>query len=134
MADLQGFINRHNGRYLEFDGAYWNQCVDLTKAWQKELGLSVTRGNANQWPANANKKDYTWVANGIRNKPDPGDIVVFGGNAPYGHIGVCVSADYINLTCFEQNRPFRSPCHLQFTRLYGLGTSMPVRGWLKPRR
>lgn len=129
---IEEFVNRWNGKYLEADGAYWNQCVDLTKGFQKFMGWSVTHGNAAQWPQNADKRQYEWIANGIRNKPNPGDIVVFGGGSS-GHIGVCISADYINLTCFEQNRPLRSPCHVVFTRRYGLGTYNPVRGWLRKK-
>lgn len=127
---IEEFVNKYNGRYLEADGAYWYQCVDLTKKWQQENGWGVTHGNASQWPVNANKNEYQWIANGIRNKPEPGDIVVFSGNGKYGHIAVCISANYLNLTCLEQNRPLRSPCHVVYTRNYGLGTSMPVRGWL----
>lgn len=126
--NIQSFVNKWNGKYLEFDGAYWNQCVDLTKDWQSENGWPVMSGNAIQWAGN--HSGYTWVPNGIHNKPDPGDIVVFKSGA-YGHIGVCVNADYVNLTCFEQNNPLRTPCHLVFHRWYGLHTSMPVYGWLK---
>lgn len=124
---LNDFINKWNNRYLEFDGAYWNQCVDLTKAYQSNIGLSVTRGNANQWPANANKNDYTWVPNTISGVPHPGDIVVFN-IGYYGHIGVCTKADAINITCFEQNSPLYSPCHLVTHYFY-----RSVRGWLRPR-
>lgn len=130
---IEEFVNKYNGRYLESDGSYLYQCVDLTKQWQKENGWSVTNGNAAQWPQNADKRQYEWIPNGIHNKPNPGDIVVFGGNRPYGHIGVCISANYIDLTCFEQNRPLRSPCHPVFIKRYGLGTSQPVRGWLRKR-
>lgn len=130
---IESFVNTYNGKYLEQDGAYYYQCVDLTKKWQEVNGWSITHGNASQWPYNADKNDYEWIANGIRNKPNPGDIVVFGGNSPYGHIGVCIDANYVDLTCFEQNRPLRSPCHVVTTKRYGLGTSMPVRGWLRKR-
>ena len=124
---FRDFILKWNKKYLEFDGAYWYQCVDLTKAWQHNLGLSVTRGNAIQWPNNASKTDYTWIKNALNNKPNPGDIVVFN-IGYYGHIGICTSANYINLTCFEQNSPLGSPCHFVTHYYY-----RNVLGWLRPR-
>lgn len=132
MANLQEFINKHNGQHFDFDHGYGPQCVDVPKAWQAENGWPVMRGNAIQWsyPSHYAGMGYTFVRNGLHNKPDPGDVVVFKSGL-YGHIGVCTSADYVNLTCFEQNNPIGSACRLVFHRFYGLHTSMPVLGWLK---
>jgi len=126
--NIQKFVSKWNGKKVEYDGAYPNQCVDLTKEYQKENGWPVMRGNAIQWAGP--HSGYTWVMNGLHNKPDPGDIVVFKSGL-YGHIGVCTQADYVNLTCFEQNNPIGAPCRTVFHRFYGLHTSMPVLGWLK---
>ena len=128
MANLQEFINKWNGKHFDFDHGYGPQCVDLTKKFQDYMGWPVMRGNAIQWAGP--HSGYTWVMNGLHNKPDPGDIVVFKSGL-YGHIGVCTQADYVNLTCFEQNNPVGAPCRLVFHRFYGLHTSMPVLGWLK---
>lgn len=131
--NINDFVEKWNGKKVEYDGAYPNQCVDLTKRWQSDNKWPVMRGNAIQWswPSHYGSS-YTFVRNGLHNKPDPGDIVVFKSGL-YGHIGVCVQADYLNLTCFEQNNPVGAPCRTVFHRYYGLGTSMPVLGWLKKK-
>lgn len=140
--NLAAFVGKHNGRYVDYDKAYGPQCVDLIKQWQAENKQPVQRGNARDW-AGA-RPGYRWVPNGPFNKPNPGDIVVFTGGGGYGHIGICMSADKINLTCFEQCYPkstltnsrgqvtsLGSPCAVVFHRLYGIGTATVVRGWLQ---
>lgn len=128
MANVNDFVNKWQGRYCEFDGKYFAQCVDIVKQWEKENGWPIVNGNAIDVPRNAPGNKYTWVRNAVNNKPSPGDIVVFNMAYPYGHIGICTSADYINLTCFEQNNPLGSRCRKVFHPLY-----RQVIGWLKPR-
>ena len=49
---LQNFFNKYNCRYLDYDGAFGNQCVDVMRAYVKEVyGLNpyltiLPRGNA----------------------------------------------------------------------------------------
>jgi len=126
---LQQFVNQWNGKHLEFDGAYAYQCVDLTKAWQSNLGLSITRGNAKDWQYTASRKDYTWIPNSITAVAKSGDIVIFdkGLFGRYGHIGVCTSANALNITCFEQNNPIGSVCRNVYHPMY-----RGVVGWLRP--
>ncbi len=124
MVNLQEFVNRWSGKHIDYDHAYGAQCVDLVKQWESENKWPVVRGNAIDVPRNAGSA-YSYTKNGLRNKPNAGDIVVFNFAYPYGHIGICTNADYINLTCFEQNNPLGAGCRAVFHPMY-----RSVIGWL----
>lgn len=121
----QDFLNQFNGRYVDFDGAFGNQCVDLVQFYNRDVvGTSIRFiGNA--------KDLYSQTTSFYTQAQDPkvGDIAVFGampGN-PYGHIGV-VSAVYPNGTfdMLEQNDPTGTPAHFKrYNNAYLLGFLKP---------
>lgn len=120
---LQQFINTHNGKYVDFDGYYGAQCMDLAQFWSKAIGGPRLSGNA---------KDVInqtgWYSR--MPTPQPGDLVIFhpnAGNGYYGHIAVFVSGDGNRFTSFDQNYPTNSPCHLQ------AHTGGEVMGYLRPK-
>lgn len=101
------FVNTWNGRYVDFDGYYGAQCMDLVQEYAKELGLPRFYGNAkdvaNQYPAG-------WVH---VLSPIQGDVVVFAPNAAngyYGHIAIYDRPGYF----FSQNYPTGSNSHIQY--------------------
>lgn len=111
--ELQQFISAHDGRFLDLDGVYGGQCVDLANAWVQNLGLQMFYGNAvdfwEQSPA-----DFHKVAYGGNNAPSPGDIVVWGyGVGPFGHVAVAIEASAQSFRSFDQNWPLSTPCHRQ---------------------
>ena len=84
-----------NGCYLDHDGAYGAQCVDLTMYYYDYLGPGAVGGNA---------CDYTWnyLPEGWQRyqggQPQKGDILVYL-NGSYGHVAIYEN-DY---SIFHQN-------------------------------
>lgn len=101
------FKNEWNGRVIDYDHVYAYQCVDLILEYVKELaGLgSGVWGNAiDYWnsPSPALLTKYDKVGG---TDAQQGDIVVLYGLSgnPYGHIGICDSADASSIHLLEQN-------------------------------
>jgi len=130
--NLQEFINQWNGKKLDYDGTYGNQCVDLTKKWLSGLGYSVTGawGNGIDWDKNGYRDGLTWIANTPSGIPKEGDIMVFGGGS-YGHVDIFISGDINSFKAFDQNYPNGKlePCGI-FTHKYT--GNLYVKGWLRP--
>lgn len=132
---IQDFIAKYNGKKVDFDGYYGAQCVDIVQFWAQSLGIPPLVGD----PAytiwnNYDSKYFTRIENGLFNAPSAGDIVIWkpGYNGGFGHIGVAVNGGVFSFTCFEQNDPINSPCHIQ-TYGYGYGSSGGIYGWLHPK-
>jgi len=120
------FVNKWNGKKIDFDKVYGAQCVDVCKQWESENGWKITHGNANATRYNADGVNYTYIFNKPWNAPRVGDIIelAYGG---YGHVGVVISANVWSVQVFEQNAPIGSACH---TRSYNY-ISPRVVGWLR---
>ena len=92
------FINAHNGRGTDYDGAYGVQCVDLIKAYLKKV-FGITPGawgNAHAYYDNFYSlpglyKSFNRITNTASFVPQKGDIAVWrkGSGFPYGHIAIC---------------------------------------------
>ena len=127
---ISEFVRKWDGKFLEYDGAYKNQCVDLTKAWQANLGLKVTTGNAKNWLKNASRSDYEVIYLVSGQVVQPGDIVVFGTlYGEDGHVGICTERTALGFKSFEQNNPKKSACHIVDHPAYN-----GVLGWLRPKK
>lgn len=134
MLTLTDFIAKYNGKYLDFDGYYGAQCVDLVQYWSQNLGGPRFWGNAYQIYQQAGTF-YTQVPNPPVGGPKAGDIVVWAYSYNYagGHVGVATgngestgySSDWFEV--FEQNDPKGKPCQL---KKYNF---MSVLGWLHPK-
>jgi CHAP domain. len=128
----QDFLNQFNGRYVDFDGAFGNQCVDLVQFYNRDVV-----GNSIRFIGNA-KDLYSQTTSFYTQAQDPkvGDIAVFGamtGN-PYGHTGV-VSAVYSNdsFDLLEQNDPTGTPSHYKrYSRANLIGFLRPKKGESMP--
>jgi hypothetical protein len=106
---IEEFIQKYNGRYLDYDGKYGCQCKDLFSFYNEEVveNPHYVRGNAiNLWD-NAPKEYYQKVGS-----PKKGDVVIWN-YRPYGHVGVYVEGTTGSFTSFDQNYPPGTPCHLQ---------------------
>jgi hypothetical protein len=122
------FFQKWDDKYLDFDGQYGNQCVDLIKAYFSEvLGISsAPRGNAiNYWD---NCPELMQIPNTPDAIPAKGDVIIWntGIGSIYGHIalgkGVGSTSDFDS---FDQNFPVGSPCH------FVKHTYKAVIGWLR---
>lgn len=105
--NLQEFFNQHNGKYVNFDSMYLNQCVDLANLYNRDVvgNSKAVFGNGWQWYDNAPASYYTKVTD-----PKKGDIAVwkqsFGG---YGHVAIV----WDDGKFFSQNYPINAKCSLQ---------------------
>ena len=123
-ADVKAFANAYEGDYIDFDGVYGAQCVDLLKEWlEYEYGVTVgAMGNAEAWwnrySSNSVLKSlFTQVSKTAT--PQPGWIAVYQGgyaDATAGHIALVTGANYTATTSvygsnlymnrvFQQNAP-----------------------------
>lgn len=131
---FQEFIEVYNGRYIDFDGYYGPQCMDLLHTYCVDvLGISDGRVLA----ANSAKEIYEnfdtvygheqfeKIANTPEGIPQEGDIV-FWGIGTYGHVAVFVEGNVSAFRSFDQNFPVGSPCHIQNHTSYS-----GVLGWLR---
>lgn len=128
---LQEFKNKYNGKAIDYDGAYGNQCVDLMNQYCVEvLGIQnpiqVLGGStAYEIYQNYNGSQFIKTLNTPTGVPQAGDIVFWDttiGSA--GHVAIFVSGDQNNFTSFDQNWPVGSLCHEQVHNYNG------VVGWL----
>ena len=96
--NYQEFINAHNGKGTDYDGAYGVQCVDLIKAYLKKV-FNISPGawgNAHAYYDNFYSipglyNNFTRITNTASFVPQKGDIIVWrkGTGFPYGHIAIC---------------------------------------------
>lgn len=129
---LQEFVNKYNGKGIDYDGHYGFQCVDLYRKYVQEVL------NYPQSPGVSGAKDiwnsylqeyFTRIANTPDGVPEPGDIMIWGDSyGPYGHVAVVTRATLTTFTCFSQNDPTGSLCGEKLYRTY-----KPVLGWLHPK-
>lgn len=125
------FILKYHGRFIDFDGRYGNQCMDLYRAYVEQvLGFaqSVGVGCAKDVWNNYPTSKYERIANGPNNYPLPGDIVIWSSQyGECGHIAICLYADGSRMVNFSQNDPLRSSCQIQHYSYFA------VLGWLHPK-
>lgn len=147
MINYNEFIWKWNGRFVDYDHAFGNQCVDLMRRYCYDVfGVNgyiaiPPTGNAinifNNFP-NSGNKYFSKVFNGPNNIPQKGDIVFFKwypllyGLA--GHVEIVDQADLYYMVNFAQNWPTGSPCHFQkrgsSKLLHGYRGCV---GWLHPK-
>ncbi len=138
------FTQKYNGRFVDYDGKYGNQCVDLMRQYIKEVkGWDAYKAV----PAGAtakvifqnfkNNAYYKKVFNTPNNIPKQGDLI-FWGTYPFitglaGHVAVFEGGDLYSVLVFGQNYPTGKPC--KFTK-YGSSKLLHgyrgVMGWLTP--
>jgi hypothetical protein len=118
---LAEFVAAHTNQFLDYDGHFGAQCVDLVDFYCVQvLGIPIAWANAVDWYGrDATFLSWTRNAWGNRNsKPPAGAIVVWGasaraGTGVYGHIDVCTDpGDGVTFVGFDQNWPPGSRCHL----------------------
>ena len=93
------FVNNYNGRGVDYDSAYGNQCVDLILFYLRDVyGFTGFSGNAKDWYYNyggalAQRFDrVTNNPNDYNQVPKQGDIIIWdgglAGSGGYGHIAI----------------------------------------------
>lgn len=139
---LNEFINKWNGRYVDVDGFYGPQCVDLMRQYCKDV-FSVNgyvaippRGNAKDIYKNfVNNKYFKKVVNTPTGVPKKGDIIFFKTSTwfPFlygwaGHVAIFSGGDTMRMITFDQNYPTGSFCR------YVNRSYKDCLGWLTPTK
>lgn len=127
------FITTWNGRGIDFDGYYGDQCMDLMHQYCVEvLGLSDSRILAaptakDVWLTSVfGKEKFEAISNTPTGVPQKGDIILWGtGIGPAGHVAIFIEGDANKFKSFDQNFPTGSKCHIQDHTYIG------VLGWLR---
>lgn len=129
---LPEFVNKYDGKFIDYDGYWGAQCVDLARQYIKEV-LNFPQpppviGAADLWD-NYLADYYVAVENTPTGVPVAGDIVIWNrklGNG-YGHVGIFLSGNVNSFVSFDQNYPLGTPCHKQDHNYSS------VAGWLHPK-
>ena len=127
------FFAKYNGKPIDYDGYYGNQCVDLYRQYVKECleypQSSGVQGAANIWD-NYLQDYFERVDNTPDGVPKLGDVIIWNKNAGggFGHVGVFDSGNTDNFISFDQNWPVNSFCHFQSHNYIN------VLGWLRPKK
>lgn len=130
------FINKWNGRGIDFDGFYGDQCMDLMHQYIVEVlgysdGRILAAPTAKDVYLNFNnmfgKEYFTKIDNTPTGVPQKGDIVFWNaspGNTA-GHVAIFKDGNVTTFNSFDQNFPTGSKCHVQ-SHNYNY-----VLGWLR---
>jgi len=151
MISFNDFIVEWNGRGIDFDHAYGDQCMDLMHQYIVEvLGLTdgrilaapIARTVFENFPNIYGNQYFDRIYNSPTGVPKDGDIIFW--KDPYGwyynsvnkryeyagHVAISKGSNVNNVVGFEQNNPPGTKCHIQIhTDLY-----RGVLGWLHPKQ
>jgi hypothetical protein len=129
---LEEFIKKYTGKYIDWDGVYGAQCVDLYRFYCKEV-LEVPQsppipGAADIWN-NYLTAYFDKITNTPEGVPTKGDVMIWSKNTGggYGHVAIFYDGTVSKFRSFDQNWPTGSPCQL-VSHYY-----KNVLGWLRPK-
>lgn len=129
---IEIFIKIISNLFVDYDGAWGDQCVDLVQQYNKVVvGGPFLTGQAakdiwNTYP----KEFYDRIENKPDNCPEPGCIMIWGDKyGPSGHIALVLEANLNTSRCFSQNDPTGARSTVrEYKDYYG------VLGWLRPKK
>lgn len=139
MLTTDQFVTKWNGKGIDFDGAYGDQCMDLMHQYIVEvLGLTDGRILAAEYARYVyesfsnifGNQYFEKIANTATNVPQKGDILFWKANVPgltgiAGHVAIFINGDVNSFNSFDQNYPTATKCHIQHHTYAGL------YGWLR---
>ena len=113
------FKNKYNGKYVDWDGQYGNQCWDLVQTYATECleipswvfsGCGMVSNML--YPPKRNDLDTFFEEVPINNMI-PGDICIWDYGNDVGHVAIFDNWDGEKCWYFSQNYPLHSNSHLQ---------------------
>ena len=98
---VEEFVNKYNGKPVDYDGVYGAQCVDLARQYWKEkegikehTGPCATTGGAKDLYLDYNKMplEKKYFTRSSTKSPKPGDVVIWDSSPTnkYGHVAICL--------------------------------------------
>lgn len=104
QQEMVQWAKNNINKWIDVDGAYGAQCVDLIMAYARDFGGMVTRGNAIDYMKNTIPKYWTRYKKG-QTQIQPGDVAIWSWGAwdIYGHVGIVTAVNGRSITSVEQN-------------------------------
>lgn len=137
MITPPDFIAKHNGKPMNFDSVFGNQCVDVFKYYNHEVvGGPTVSGNAVDYWDKYPTAFYTRIEYKPGLTPQLGDVVVWSKDlVANGHIAICVAADGDSFVSFDQNWPTQVDANGNGVGVahYQPHSYAHVKGWLRPK-
>ena len=101
------WVYAQEGKYLDYDGYYGAQCVDLIKYYYEIFGMAdYAMGNGCDYISNTLPPGWTRIQNYAEFVPEPGDVGVWtDASWKNGHVAIILSADVHNFVSMDQNWP-----------------------------
>lgn len=144
MKTYDQFVTDWTGKYIDFDGVYGYQCMDLMHKYIVEV-LGQSNPQILQAPTAAQvylnftniygHEYFDKIDNTPTGVPQKGDIVFWGyplspytenGQTKYaGHVAMFRDGNTISFNSFDQNFPVGTSCHIQLHNYNG------CLGWLR---
>jgi len=117
---LQEFINKYNGKKIDYDSWYGAQCMDLMHQYIDEVLLNKHSPETLRAPS-AKLAYQNFSADSLFEKientptgiPKEGDLIFWGGGE-FGHVAIFIEGTVSDFTSFDQNFPLDSACHKQY--------------------
>lgn len=131
------FVNKYNGKFIDFDGHYGYQCMDLMRQYVTEIykvnAFSAIPASPDARRCFLNFKDNKYFKKVMNTRyavPKKGDII-FWGYYPFvtgtaGHVAIFDGGNDLRFISFDQNYKTGTPCH------YVNHSYRGVLGWLHP--
>jgi len=132
MKTIELFFTYLLNLFVDYDGAWGDQCVDLVQQYNKVIvgGPFLTGQAAKDIWETYPREFYERIENAADNYPQQGDIIIWGKDyGPSGHIAICLNADVNRFSAFSQNDPSGARSIVrEYKDYYG------VLGWLRPKK
>jgi len=133
---LTEFVDKYNGKKIDYDGRYGAQCVDVFRQYCKDvLAIPHTGGVVGaaelytKYDAMPLEQKYFNKLVYTGGKPEAGDVVIFGATKTnsYGHVAIVLDASTEKITVFEQDGFKQDGAHI------GSWSYARVLGFLRKR-
>lgn len=105
---LDEFLTAHSGKFLDYDGMYPGECVDLIKYYNKQvIGAPQWMGDPKTYIRNPAPAYYEYKENRLLYIPPRGAIAIWNGNVGHGrgHVAIVLTAGIIGFDSIDQNWP-----------------------------
>lgn len=127
----ENFIKKYDGKFIDYDKAYGNQCKDEFSAFNVEVAKNnkYIYGNAIELWDTIPQEIYERIENTPQAVPELGDVIIWDrGIGQYGHCAIATgNADVNTFESLDQNYPAGTPCHKQQHNYHH------VLGWFRVR-
>ena len=134
---LTEFVDKYNGKKIDYDGRYGAQCVDVFRQYCKDvLAIPHTGGVVGAAELYTKyeampleQKYFERIPYKAGMQPKAGDVVIFGSTKTnsYGHVAIVLDASTKEIAVFEQDGFKQDGAHV------GSGNYARVLGFLRKR-